>query len=146
MENVTENLEKSMKNSSASSAPASAAAANGSEHPVPAAAPGLTVHDRQIVHGGSGAHDDEATGFTLVTRSKRGRASTAQKAAPGAPFLPPPPESRDSDIGTEQGAEDPELTESTGNFVDPFGLSKVSPLVNLVTYARTKQSVRQHSV
>ncbi len=77
-----------MKNSSAPSAPVSAAAAISPEHPVPASAPGLTIHDHPIARSGDGVCDDEAAGFTLVTRSKRGRAPVAQKDDSGA--MPPP--------------------------------------------------------
>ena len=118
MESVTENLEKSMKNSSAPTAPTSVAAAISSEHPAPAPASGLTTRDITIARGGTETNDDGQSSFTLVTRSKRGRAPTVQKEAPETLF-PPPPE--------------------TPSFKDPFGLARVSQRVNLVSMARTKQ-------
>ena len=66
MENRTENLEKSMKNSSAFTAPTTAGAADSAELPAPAIAPGLTCkggNSSGDAHGNHGVSD----GFTLVS-------------------------------------------------------------------------------
>jgi hypothetical protein len=76
-----------------------------------------------VIHGGG--NDSK---FITVKRSKRHLdGKPARKVS--VPFPPLSPKSR----GSEE------------NFVDPFGLSLISAEVNPVTYARTKQSVRQHT-
>ena len=113
MDNVA-NLEKSMKNSSATTAPTTIAADIGS---------GLTSHDPSVVFGGAArAHEDGDAGFTLVTRSKRGRDPTTQKEGQGTAFSPLP---------------------SASAFKDPFGLARVSGRANPVSMARTKQTARR---
>ena len=71
MEISTENVDESMKNSSANStAPTAAGAATRAELPAPANVPGLTStggNAHGVTHGNGVATD----GFTLVTRSKR---------------------------------------------------------------------------
>ena len=70
MEISTENVDESMKNSSAFTAPTSVGAAVSAERPAPAIVPGLTCEGGNscgVAHG----DDDQLDGFTLVTRSKR---------------------------------------------------------------------------
>ena len=144
MEISTENVDESMKNSSAFTAPTSVGAAVSAERPAPAIVPGLTCEGGNscgVAHG----DDDQLDGFTLVTRSKRRLGKAPKEAASGAPFPPLLSNPSDSATGTACGAEGSNLAELTGNFVDPFGLSQVSPQDNPVTWARTKQSVRQHT-
>ena len=120
MENHTEILENSMKISSAPTAPTTVAAAS-QELPARALAP-TNPGDRQVARGGSGAQDDEGAPFTLVRRSKRGRALSPQKEAPETPVS---------------------LLPATPVFKDPFGLAHVEGHVNLVSMARTKLGPRR---
>jgi hypothetical protein len=123
------NLEKSMKNSSASTEPASddddllAFCNQELQALVSAARICGGKSSRDVIHGGG--NDSK---FITVKRSKRHLdGNPARKVS--VPFPPLTPKSRGSE----------------GNFVDPFGLSLISAEVNPVTYARTKQSVRQHT-
>ena len=96
MENLA-NLEKSMKNSSAPTAPTQVAADISSA--------GQSTDDPNIAHGGAArAHEDEGASFTTVTRSKAGRTPPTQKEAVPGMALPPP---------------------KTCTFKDPFGLTRV---------------------
>jgi hypothetical protein len=145
MENRTENVDESMKNSSASTAPASdGLLASGNRELRPLVAAGTTCEGEGscgIAHGDG----DNSDGFTVVRRSKRRLSGAPKKMAPGGSFFPLSPRPCDSAIGTDHGAVTPKLMELGENFVDPFGLSLVSPQDNPVTWARTKQSVRQHT-
>ncbi len=93
------------------------------------------------------AHGDghNPNSFVEVRRSQRRLGGAPKKAALGKVLSPPSPNPRDSAIGATGGAMTPKLVESKEAFVDQFGLSLISPELNPVTYARTKQSVRQHT-
>jgi hypothetical protein len=141
----TENVDESMKNSSASTAPASDGLLAFCNRELRAlVAVGLTCEGEDSC-GDAHGDGDNPNSFVEVRRSKRRLGGAPKKAALGKVLSPPSPNSRDSAIGAAGGAVTPKLVESEETFVDQFGLSLVSPQLNPVTYARTKQSVRQHT-
>lgn len=125
-----------MKNSSAFTALTFVGAAVSAVPSAPAIAPGPTCKGG---NSGSKSHgnNDKSDGFVLVRRSRRHAGKVAKKEAPEEQSFPPLPNLR--------GAGNQELMESAIGFVDPFGLSQISPQDNLVMWARTKQSVRQRT-